>query len=596
MQGKFRPEEQSIAEILHRKTPYVVPLFQREYSWEKDKIETFWDDLFVNHEKVGIDSTNSENEYYFGAMVFLHERGQREIILVDGQQRMATITTFLSVIRDILHKLTTADIDNEIKTKAVSGETFLSSFIQESTDEDELDFWKIKLNVRNNDFFRKHIQRLDDPEIKISNMKGQSKKSRSEKNLEDAYNFLFEKIKKYQNQFELNDQPIKLRSLAARLLDWFAIISIGVSNEEDAFDIFETLNERGEPLIIGDLVKNMLMKKITDTERAGVDNNWGIIMDNLRGEHRRIDQFLTYSLYSRRFFGKGKLSKNNLFKIIKELTPDESKVLDYVTNLVQDSEIYDFLINPEDYRSFWDDDDLVHYLSSLKLLTAERTLPCLLSAYRQFGTEKSEFKELVRIILSFFFRFKTFADGSAAGVLKQMVEVSAFISGLDITKTPSESCEPWKTSKIKEKLKDAVVSDDKFKDKFSEWLLESSTISRYVLYELENIYAGERNEELRPVTKLTWEHILPDKHEEFWSDFPDADNYVKRLGNMTILKGKLNSRIKNKDFSTKKEEAYESSALKINIQTVNSHDEWTPEIIDKRQKEFAEKAVDIWGF
>jgi len=596
MQGKFRPEEQSIAEVLSSNAPYVVPLFQREYSWEKDKVETFWDDLFLNHEKTGMDPRNPENEYYFGAMVFLNESGQREITLVDGQQRLATITTFLCVIRDILHKLANEDIDNEIKFKATRVENFVSSYIQESTDEDELDFWKLKLNVRNNDFFRKYIQKLDEPEIKISNMKGQSKKSRSEKNLETAYDFLFKKIEKFQNQFELDDQPIKLRSLAKRLLDWFGIISIDVGSEDDAFDIFETLNERGEPLIIGDLVKNMLMKKISDSERGGVDNNWGIVMNNLRGENRRIDQFLTYSLYSRRFFEVGKLSKNNLFKIIKKQTPNESKVLDYVTNLVQDSEIFDYLTNPEDYKSFWDDDDLVHYLSSLKLLTAERTLPCLLSAYRQFGTEKSEFKELVRIILSFFFRFKTFDDGSAAGVLKQMVEVSAFISGLDITKTPSESCEPWKTSKIKEKLKDAVVSGDEFKDKFSEWSLESSTISRYVLYELENIYAGVRNEELRPVTKLTWEHILPVKHEEFWSDFPDADNYFKRLGNMTILKGKLNSRIKNKDFSTKKEEAYDLSALKINMQTVNSHDEWTPEIINKRQNEFAKKAIDIWGF
>jgi len=239
---------------------------------------------------------------------------------------------------------------------------------------------------------------------------------------------------------------------------------------------------------------------------------------------------------------------------------------------------------------------LVHYLSSLKLLTAERTLPCLLSAYRQFGTEKSEFKELVRIILSFFFRFKTFADGSADGVLKQMVEVSSFISGQDITRTPPEPCEPWKTSKIKEKLKDAVVSDEEFKDKFSKWSLESSTISRYVLYELENLYAGKRNEELRPVTKLTWEHILPVKYEEFWPDFSDPENYVKRLGNMTILKRKLNSTIKNKDFATKKEQAYESSALEINVQTVNSEDEWTPEIINERQKKFAEKAVEIWSF
>lgn len=597
MQGKFRPDEQNLVEVLSRKVPYSVPKFQREYSWERDKVETFWDDLIINHRKVEKSTTSLENEYYFGAMVFLKERNGDDVILVDGQQRMATVTTLLCVIRDILNSLKNSEtVSGEVKISAASAETFVSSFIHEATDEGEFLFWKLSLNVRNREFFRKHVQAFGEPVEKLTNMRRERQKTRSEKNLELAYKFLNDKVTKFQNSYDIHEQPNKLRSLVSRLLNWFAIISIGVETEEDAFDIFETLNERGERLIIGDLVKNMLMKKVSPSERDALDTSWGEIMNNLGGENRRIDQFLTYSWYSRRFFNDGKLSKNTLFKTIKTQTSDENAVLRYAHSLVEDSETYDALTNPEDHKSYWNDDELVHYLSSLKLLGAERTLPPLITGFRKFGEERQEYKEFVRIVLSFFFRFKTFADGSADSVLDHMVNISSFISGLDSTQETPVTCEPWKTEKIKEYLQKQVDSDEKFNHDFAIWSTESSTSAKYVLYELENQIAEERNEELKPISKLTWEHVLPVEFEKHWSEFQDAVNYVDRLGNMTILKGRTNTSIQNKSFSYKKEKAYSQSFLHINQETVNNHEDWTPDIIENRQKDFAERALKIWHF
>lgn len=597
MQGKFRPDEQSIKEILSKRIPYVVPLFQREYSWGPDKIDAFWSDMISNHLKVGtsLPVAAEDNEYYFGAMVFVREPKQENITLVDGQQRFATVTMFLCAVRDILFEIKSSDTTEEIKLNATSSETFVSSFIEEKTDEGDFLFWKLDLNVRNKDFFRK-IQKIGLPNDKILELRSNFKKRKSEKNLENTYKSFSKKIFEFKNEFTPDEQPNKLRSLVSRMVEWFSIISIGVTSEEDAFNIFESLNERGEPLIIGDLVKNMLMQKVKESERYGLDTIWGEIMNNLKGIENKTDQFLTYSWYSRRFFGNDKVSKKNLFKKIKINIPDESAVLSYSAILQEDSEIFAALNDPSNYPSYWDDEDTIHYLSSLKSLNAERTIPCLMTAYRKFGSDKNLFREFSRILLSFFFRFKTFQNESADRVLEIMVNLSSYLSGLDPTQDPPTTCAPWGIKDVKDYLKKPVDSDEKFELDFSTWSTESSTTAKYVLYELENIYAHERKGELKTLSNLTLEHILPKENAKHWPKFKNADSYVHRLGNMSIIKGRINSSIKNKNFSVKKLDAYSQSTLKINSETVNNHTEWTSDIIDKRQKEFAEKAIEIWKF
>ena len=202
------------------------------------------------------------------------------------------------------------------------------------------------MNVRNKEFFR-NIQKIGLPVDKISELKAIRSKSKSQKNLENAYKELSKKISEYKNQFLPKEQPSKLRSLVSRMTEWFSIISIGVASEEDAFNIFESLNERGEPLIIGDLVKNMLMQKVRESERYGLDTIWGEIMTNLKGVENKVDQFLTYSWYSRRFFSNEKVSKKDLFKKIKVNIPDESSVLSYAKILHEDSEVFAALVDVE---------------------------------------------------------------------------------------------------------------------------------------------------------------------------------------------------------------------------------------------------------
>ena len=127
------------------------------------------------------------------------------------------------------------------------------------------------------------------------------------------------------------------------------------------------------------------------------------------------------------------------------------------------------------------------------------------------------------------------------------------------------------------------------------------------------IHLGTEHDDVKPIENLTLEHILPQNHRlwnknNFFSEYggekKNMDEFVGRLGNMTLLKKSLNSKIKNQTFEYKKgrkdekddrDIGYNSSELKINKETVCNHDVWTANIIEKRESDFLGFAKIIWN-
>ena len=135
---------------------------------------------------------------------------------------------------------------------------------------------------------------------------------------------------------------------------------------------------------------------------------------------------------------------------------------------------------------------------------------------------------------------------------------------------------------------------------------------KYVLQRI-TIHLGTEHDDVKPIENLTLEHILPQNHRlwnknNFFSEYggekKNMDEFVGRLGNMTLLKKSLNSKIKNQTFEYKKgrkdekddrDIGYNSSELKINKETVCNHDVWTANIIEKRESDFLGFAKIIWN-
>ncbi len=167
MLGKYTPKEENFMNLLHSIVKYTVPKFQREYSWKDEKVDVFWDDLIYTYEKAKLNPGNPDNQYYLGGMVLLQDETSN-LILVDGQQRMATIMMLLCLVRDYLLKIAERpQSSSELRAHCNTNKSKIEQYIQIEKPDGSLDAYILELNERNKNFFRRLVLTQGDPDMKI---------------------------------------------------------------------------------------------------------------------------------------------------------------------------------------------------------------------------------------------------------------------------------------------------------------------------------------------------------------------------------------------------------------------------------------------
>lgn len=240
---------------------FKIPRFQRPYSWEIDEVQTFWDDV-VN---------GSADEYFIGSMV-VFQITKPYYGIVDGQQRLTTITLMLAAIRNAFHKLgndnlargihqfiekENVDYENEYILNAETSFPYFHSKIQAYPDEIVMSDDNIGVEEEN---LRNAFERIEKNLI------------RNLKNLSLNKNYEFEKITEKNYQFNLDERDQKkviefLKSIRDKIRS-LKLVFINLDNEEDAYLIFETLNARGKDLRVSDLIKNLLLQKMKSSSKS----------------------------------------------------------------------------------------------------------------------------------------------------------------------------------------------------------------------------------------------------------------------------------------------------------------------------------------
>ena len=384
------------------------------------------------------------------------------------------------------------------------------------------------------------------------------------------------------------------------------LISLTVSDDGTAFQIFETLNERGETLSKSNLIKNHILNKIgNEAMQVELSNKWNKIFDEIVGDGQSDDDFIMESYHSRyddeislrsSINNNTKMSKKNLYKIIKCMVHDEKTCRNFISELEKDAEFLSMLNDSSRYF----DEDSKDDIQAIKSLSAKFIRIPLLAAYRKlYDSEKpSDYVDLVKFLVKFFFKIRV-VRAIHPGKIENII--------MDVTKMINNG---KSINDIMIKLKSEDDHDDfiyHFKNKLI--INVKSDVAKYILQKI-TIHLGTEHDDVKPIDHLTLEHILPLKHDK-WNERDffkayDGDNSIhefkKRLGNMTLLKNTINSKIKNDRFELKKNAkkstgentGYMGSKLAINEQTVCNYDEWTANIIIERETKFLDYAKKIW--
>jgi hypothetical protein len=541
---------------------YRVPPYQRDYSWTEEQWEDLWTDI------VGL-VDRPEETHYMGALV-VEGKSDREFAIIDGQQRIATLTVLTLAI--IARLLALADRGIEADGNRQRAAALRARFIGEKDPASLVEASKLTLNETDNAFFQDYLVQLRSP----LNARGMPKSNRL---LWECFRYFERQIESWSAQADSGQRLAGLISeTVGRQLMFIRIV---VDDELNAYIVFETLNARGIELSATDLLKNYLFSRLrTAADRQALQRRWHALMATVQQE--RFPEFLRYHLQCE----LPRVRSQRLFKLVRERVRSGGDVFALLDALERRAEVFAALFDPQ--HNYWiERSDSAPYVRELNVLRVRQMTPLVFAAWERF--DEADFARVLKLLVAVLFRYSAISGlntnalelvfhEAAKGMLEGRLRTPAEVFGL---------------------LRPVYVDDARFEQDFARVAPDSGgqgkKLIRYILARLEGDASGRQCD---PDTDPgTIEHILPENPTAVWeADFPREywDRSVDRLGNLTWLEPALNRQVANADFAVKRH-AYRGSRYELSRALPDEvGDEWTPARLDARQARMARRAVHLW--
>ena len=562
----FNTTNTTFRQLLGNGLSYRVPPFQRDYSWTEDE----WDDLWLDI--LGLFEEGGEPSHYMGYLV-LQSSDSKQFDVIDGQQRITTISVLILSALSHLKDLAEARLDPENNAKR--REQLQNSYIGYLDPVSLVPRSKLELNRHNDRFYQSYLVPLEKLPQRGLNT--------SEHQLRKAFNWYKERIKGRAGATAESGK--KLAEFIETLVDKLFFTVITVTDELNAFKVFETLNARGVRLSATDLLKNYLFSVISthdthETELKALEERWERIVGLLGSES--FPEFLRVFWNSRNKL----VRKSNLFKKIRNRITSRDQAFELLRELDQSAAVYAALRDPQD--AMWQNEEKTA-LEELSMFNVRQPLAMLMACHAKFhAKDRAAFSRILKSIAVISFRYNVICN-------LQSHEQERLYNGIALKLTEGSLHEP---NEVLSALKEVYPGDAQFKVAFSQKELRTTNsrnkkVVRYILFEIERQRSGQDFDFESATYNL--EHILPENPSEAWNHIPDAtqDRLIYRIGNMTPLESSRNRDLGNGDYSTKRS-TYAQSCFKITRAVAEHYDVWNGSKVDARQKQLASLAAGIW--
>src|SRR5450759_8897 len=557
MTNKIEFENIGIAEVLQRYR-LRVPLNQREYAWENDHVR----DLLID---VATAMRKHREVYFLGTIVLTtSESGMLEVS--DGQQRLATTTMIFAAIRDLFIGMGDPKRADAIEQK----------FLFETDIDSREKISKLSLNADDNEYFcSKILCRPDERSRQIA----QSRKSH------DLLDAAFKNIKEY---FEGERKQVGDNGFSDRLLEWRKfllesanVICLRVPNAQDAFVMFETLNDRGLKTSQADLVKNYLFGE-SGSRLNEAQTHWSSMRGAIEsiGEDDLIMDYLRHAcclLY-------GHTRDREIFAKIQSAAKGSSESIQLLNKFNELANDYAAILNPDHQKWNSYDPNVRQAIKTLNLLSISQIRPLMLGVARYFAPQHAA--QAFGRFVSWSVRFMIVGGGGKGALEKEYSELALAVGKQEI-----------KTVNVLDSAIKVVPTDAIFQSSFETFRVKVPKIARYLLRSLESTAQKQPypewvvNEESKIINL---EHVMPDTKCDTWPHVTDRDleTHANRVGNLVLLQSTVNSDIDRLPFSEKKI-AFQTSSFLLTSQLAKET-QWGVPQIEQRQKSLAELAVKTW--
>ena len=543
----MQAHENRIRQLLDSTQQFIVPLFQRFYVWETKYWETLWDDLIDI-----IEDSDPNRSHFLGSVVVIPSTDTApslpKFILIDGQQRIATLLVLLVALRDQARQTGDARLAEEIE------QTLLVNRFKR-----DLDYYKLLLSQSDRIAFQHLIQ-------------GQS--PRPDHSLCRCYDF-------YTRQLNRPLSPA-LPALLSAIVDRLAVVTITLAVHDNPYLVFESLNFKGHKLTEADLIRNYLFMRIpTDQQEALYEQHW-LPMQTALGDN--LTDFVRHFLIRAGAFVK----QSEVYVTLKNrLASSDARVA--LQELAIFARYYVKLREPaqEPHRA------LSTALTRLNRLDVTTVYPFLLNVYHDYARQTltaSAFVVVLHTLENYLVR--RFVCGAPTSELNKIFPLLYRQTQQQATGDFGQALQQTLQTKN-------YPNDVKFRAKLpSAKLYGRGSLEQKAKFLLETLEDSYRHREPVHFAPLTIEHVMPQTLTDEWrahlgSDWSTVhDLYLHTLGNLTLTGD--NSGLSNSTFA-EKQKRFAESHLELNgyFQTVN---QWRLADIEQRAEALIERAIQCWSY
>lgn len=538
-------KETKLQDIIEGTKQYVVPLFQRTYSWDKKEWDTLWNDMME------LSEMENPRTHFIGSIVNMPTNsvpeGVNKFLLIDGQQRLTTIFVILALLRDRSKELGYNEFADEIH------ETLLVNKYKK-----DLDYFKLIPTQIDRDTYKKIINSLP---LQIENQ------------LSKAHNYFSKK---------LQQTTVKIELLKKVITNYFSVVSIVLDADDNPYLVFESLNAKGRPLTPADLIRNYVFMRIHVDNQIEIYNNfWQPMQEALNSN---LTEFIRHFLMRKGSF----IKQSDVYFTLKE-NVTSINAIDYLKELNKYSEYYNKFINPQ----FEQNQNIQKYFIRLNRIEVTTAYPFLLNIYGHYVENKisaDEFVEILKLIENFLIR--RFVCNIASN---QLNRVFPAVYNTLISKY---------SDNFVQGIKDTLQTKNYPKD--YEFIRYFKEIRFYGAHEkiaktkliLETINDFFEHKEKVDYSNLTIEHIMPQTLTDYWKTDLGGnwetthELLLHNIGNLTLTG--YNPELSNKNFKIKKNFLIDSH-LELNKYFENVEN-WTSSEIELRSEYLADLACEVWKY
>lgn len=554
---KIKCTDESIETVL-KKGVFGIPAFQRPYSWGLAEVEEFWKDLI----------SNAGEEYFIGSLiVFNSSQKGMDYGVIDGQQRLTTLTILFCVIRDFYKTL------DEPSAKGMQG------YIEKRGKRDDAQF--LLKPETSFPYFESEIQNYEPHLVKKAI-------GDEERQIEFVYKYFkgvvedsLGRLGSVKKKVEYLD---KVRDAALDL----KVVFIELDEEDSAYVVFETMNTRGLDLSISDMIKNYIFKCMVSVRKVDyIKSDWQDFVDLIEKSERKLklSNFLHHYWISRNSYSTEKLLFKNYRTAIKR-----DNVQKFYSSLKRSACLYRGVFEPQMITEikgveYAEVRDSLYAISNT--MGMQISIPLILSLLEAHLDAKiikvKHLKRALNKIEAYHYIANVICGRPSAGGVGQMYASTA----KDVSKAKNLNAYEEVMADFSEKILTKFPDLSEFKFKFSSMSYSNSNtrqraIIKYTLYK----FALHANADIPlDATRMTIEYIASQSDGKIQNRF--------KIGNLILVEDKLNGRLDNKGFTAKQSILFESNTPMDDV--LQHAGQWNDKIIEGRADFMAEVAYnEIW--